>query len=144
MKLKIILFALFLGVGIWACDDDKQIEEKSIIGTWKCVGIGNIAIKEIKSIEPKDCEQCYTLKFEKNGLCNGFAAANKVEGTYKINKKLKTIIHTIHSSTLVLEPLEAQRYLEILQKVKFYDFSSNTELRLYFNNRKEYLKFKLR
>ena len=40
----------------------KRVQE-TLVGKWKLVGIVNAETGEIKELEPKDCEECYTLTF---------------------------------------------------------------------------------
>jgi len=52
-----ICAAVLLAAG---CNDDKNVLANT---KWKLVGIVNTETGEIKELEPKDCEECYTLTF---------------------------------------------------------------------------------
>ena len=55
-----ICAAVLLAAG---CNDDKNVLANT---KWKLVGIVNTETGEIRELEPKDCEECYTLTFTKS------------------------------------------------------------------------------
>jgi hypothetical protein len=64
---KVYFFLLAMCLIGMACKEDKskKEEESSSKNTkWKLVGIMNMNTGILQELEPKDCEECYTLTFD--------------------------------------------------------------------------------
>jgi hypothetical protein len=58
----------------------KEKEKEPILGTkWKLVGIVDVQTGELKELEPKDCEECYTLTFLSNTTAEGRSCAMEIK-----------------------------------------------------------------
>ena len=87
MKTKKLLLIPCLLTIIWmGCKEDSEINQ-SIVGTWKCEGFGDTKTNNVKEIEPKDCDNCYTLTFEEDGTLSGRSILNTLSGEYEISDK---------------------------------------------------------
>ena len=125
-----------------ACQSNGNETTPTLKGTtWKLVGFVDVATGEIKEAEPVS-EKCYLLSFNKDSSLSGASSSNQLVGTYILDeKKLSTRIN-IHQATLVTEAFDGNQYLDALNVVHSFLLYKD-ELRLYYNNQKEYLFFKL-
>ncbi len=149
MKRVFILVALFLSLGIVSCDDDDKndnnnSDNKRIVGTWKCVGFGNVETNKVKPIKPQDCNKCYILRFNADGTVGGKSSTNEVQGHFEVDLKLKKLKVSMGVRTFINEYLDGDLYLETINKVTHYSLSKKDELLLYYNDKKEYLLFSLK
>ena len=139
MKTKFILWfsALFLlliaGVG---CEKDCP---SGLVGTWVLIGFGDVTGKTFREPEPRDCEKCYTISFLTNATFRGNTPTNDVVGTYTANGGVFRI--TNWGGTEVNEILDGPQYVEAMCKAFHYEIASE-QLRLYYNEDKNYLLFK--
>jgi hypothetical protein len=54
-------------------------EINSLKGTkWKLAGIVDVQTGKLTELEPKDCEQCYTLVFDTDNTAQGYSSSNVV------------------------------------------------------------------
>ncbi|MDR2126677.1 MAG: hypothetical protein LBP63_07595 [Prevotellaceae bacterium] len=136
----------------------------SLTGTkWRLVGIVNaqtgalekIVPREVKYInnyemedgEPMDCEKCYTLVFDSESTAQGWSVSNNIYVSFFEPLKSSSINIYFsktpdYRSTLVLEPPTPSRYLDAFDNLTSY-ICYNNELKLYYNNNKNYLLYKL-
>jgi hypothetical protein len=78
----IVAFLFIMGAG---CDNEKENEIVSLKGTkWKLAGIVDVQTGELKELEPKDCEECYTLEFDTDSTALLQSVSN--EGRAYINR----------------------------------------------------------
>ena len=55
---------------------DKDTPPQNLKGTnWKLVGALDTQENIFKELEPKDCEECYTLTFETNNIASGYSVS---------------------------------------------------------------------
>ncbi|MDR1553433.1 MAG: hypothetical protein LBS69_08235 [Prevotellaceae bacterium] len=74
--LKFAAILLILAGVMISCGED---EINSLKGTkWKLAGIVDVQTGKLTELEPKDCEQCYTLVFETNILAKGFSCTRYI------------------------------------------------------------------
>jgi len=109
--------------------------------TWKLVGFVNVASGEVKEAEPAS-ENCYLLSFNEDSTLSGTSSSNQLAGTYVFDEKKSSIHINIHQATLVTEAFDGNQYLDALNVVQSFLLHKD-ELRLYYNDQKEYLFFKL-
>ena len=134
---RIIQFSLVLLMCFSSCQKEKVF----LTGTeWKLVEFVDVATGEMKKAEPTD-KWCYRLTLHKNRKMSGYSSTNSLEGKYKINYTQNYIKITIELMTLVNEYDDGDFYLESLENVNFFSVQEN-ELKLYYNNKQNYLLFK--
>jgi len=111
---------------------------------WKLAGIFNSETGNIKELEPKNCDGCYTLSFLTDSTFITQGVNIYVDyARYSVNYTLSTI-HFSFYIVAVDEPYDGNEYwyslLSAGQYQKFY--LSDTYLKLYFNDKMNYLLFK--
>ena len=127
--------------------DDGQ--PTSLEGTkWKLIGIVDVQTGVLTEFEPKDCEECYTIIFDDTS--NSFwGKAVKIEcfsSCYIIDYTLLTIQFPLGIQRPDAEDIyDGEVFLEILMH-KFQELGQfelkNTELKLYYYDKNNYLLFK--
>ena len=141
---KKIVFLIF--VTYLSCQNEVQSNSESIIfeeSKWKLVGIVDSKSGSIKELEPKDCMNCYYLTFETDSQISGRAAGNLIIGFFEVNyEKQSLYFKKIEIVTEIMEYGDEKFFINILKSVKSF-FFKNEELRLYYNDQKNYLKFKM-
>ena len=145
MLKNLVFFLIIVVVCFSSCknkDADENIE--SLEGTaWKLVGIVDSKTDKLKELEPKDCEKCYTLTFETYNTFQTFSSSNELQGIYKANYSTQTIQITDFRGTKKGEIGDGYLYWnhDIWYTVQTLSLQEN-ELRLYYNDNKNYLLFK--
>ncbi len=114
---------------------------------WKLVGFVDVAEECLKRAEPtKDCgkyyncEKFYTLHFT-DSILYGYTTTNSFNAISDIDYTKNTIQVKITLTPEVGEMDDGYLYSDILHEVQSFSFQNN-ELRLYYNNRKNYLLYK--
>ena len=131
-------------IGVTSCKREKgckeweqtPIEPQALLNIgWECVGFVNV-----KSCIIRKCGN--SIVFGEDGKLGG-ASCNILCGNYNIDFITGNINISIGAVTQVLCPPEMNEdiYLETLNNVHFFSLQGN-ELRLYYNNNKNYLLFK--
>ena len=139
----IIVFAFLANVSA-----QLKVAVPSLTGVkWKLAGIVDVKTGELKvlksyTINGKDCEQCYTLTFKEDGTFTGFSTTNELYGNYLINYSTHDFKISGFGGTKAGELGDGQIYDDILPTVKSFDLVEN-ELKLYYNNKSNYLSYKL-
>ena len=154
--LKKTLFLLAMAIAFAGCSSsldngdgsDKEKEELPIKGTqWKLVGIADAETSDLKVLEPKDCEECYTLTF----ITNSVAEAHSINLTQEFDLGLR--LNPPKGMTFVCEEMlfsekydiDGKNYWDVtdfrcaLHLTKSYTVTRD-ELRLF--NGKRYMLFK--
>jgi len=140
-KLIYLLFTLLCIITLTACsDDDENKIPSEIVGKWKLVGFAENGNPEIKTPQPEDCGECYTLKFRKDGTFEGVSSINSMSGNFTINNEGKSINLSPYFITQIGEAGDGNLYVQCFRWIKFYSFSENN-LEFYYNDN-EYLIFK--
>jgi len=143
--LKLLVFLIFLFVIAASCNPELEPvlpeKEYSICDKWKLVGFVEVETDEIKEIEPKD-ERCFLLTFNENKTLSGVSSSNPLQGNYDISYTTGSIYITIGQCTYINETLDGRLYVNSLNEVDFFSLQEN-ELRLYYNNKRNFLFFKL-
>ena len=108
---------------------------------WKLVGFVDVTEKCLKSAEPMDWDEYYTLAFYTDTLY-GQTTLNTFSALYEANYETTDMqIHGIFT-TLAGEFADGYRYCDALFSVRSFSLQEK-ELRLYYNDNKEFLLFKL-
>jgi hypothetical protein len=140
MKILKITAILLIFAGIIACGDKEDYN--SLLDTkWKLVGIVDAETGDLTELEPKDCDDCYTLAFDADDYLSGKSSTNFLACTYRINYKAGKFYFANIGGTEMGEFGDGYKYVEILWEIKSF-IIKDTYLYLYYNDNKNYLKYK--
>jgi hypothetical protein len=158
---KIFLCLLTTALFFSACEkknDCEKINTTPIIGSqqailentkWKLVGFVDVAKGCLKRVEPtKDCgkyyncEKFYTLHFT-DSILYGYTTMNGFNAIPNIDYTTNSIQIKIILTTEAGEMGDGYLYCDVLDEVQSFALQNN-ELRLFYNNKKNYLLFKAR
>jgi len=158
MKILKLIIPVFIFMLCLSCDSNISNDENneadielnedaiSLTGTkWKLSGIVNAETGEIKELEPKDCEECYTITIESNNEAN----------IYNINTSLKLNLSNLNPLSEPIDyMLRCEKYYKdgkdycdsndfrlAVISTDSYSFTSN-ELKLFYIPNYYYLLFK--
>jgi len=136
-------------------------ENNTLQGTkWKLAGIVDVQTGDMKELEPKDCEKCYTLTFD---TAHPFVSSATNEGIKSLGENYFVTLsvsnelggnyiadYTSHSFQIIRfggtkagEMADGDFYVDPFwnREIKSFSLQGN-ELRLYYNGNKNYLLFK--
>ena len=137
-KKRMFIMLLFLAGVFSACTKEKDL---LIDNKWQLVGFVDVSTGEMKEPESTN-EYCYTLTFKKNRKWEGRSAANSIQGKYNVNYSKHSINISIGTTTKKgCEYCDEELYIESLPKIDSFSLQEN-ELKLYYNNKQNYLLFK--
>ena len=153
---KLLLFALAV-LAFVSCDGKEPVGPggKNVLAEteWKLVGFFDVVKGELIEIMGKECDDCYTLRFfvlsgEDLPQCRIKTTANTGTGSYRADYSNSTIEFVDTLSRTGMEELyeDGKWYYTILHSgIRTFEFElKDVELKLYYNNRKNYLLFKSR
>ena len=140
--LKQIVTLLAMGIVIAGCNSKDDEQPTSLKGTkWKLAGIVNTQTGELRVLEPKDCEECYTLTFNTNSAATA----------YNVNRTIQVdILHSCDIDDMLWceryekdgkDYCDSDVFRRALAVTKSYTVSSD-ELQLYYGDN-YYLLFKI-
>ncbi|MDR1161433.1 MAG: hypothetical protein LBK45_03745 [Tannerellaceae bacterium] len=139
---KYILFCMLLAA--FSCRDNNPPDDTPIPlnGTqWKLAGSVNVETGELEEFEPKACAECFTLTFNSDHEASGRSISSMI----KIDLlDLRKYIMTKESETWIENqslPVDGDHYRRIMTSIDSFTVTSE-ELKLYYNNKTEYLLFK--
>ena len=139
---RIIEVTFVICILVCSCSNtSKDMAANNICNEWKLAGFVDVPSSDMKYAEPDD-EWCYVLTFIKGGKLSGMSSTNSFEGAYKIDYFKNSINISIGFMTKVCEYLDGELYMESLKNVHFFSLEKD-ELKLYYNNRQNYLLFKI-
>jgi len=107
-------------------------------GTWKLAGVVDDKTGSLQELEPKDCEECYTMTFDTETTFSSFSTSNHGTGTYNYGTHNFRI--TRHGGTEIGERGDGNLWVSTLWAVESFSLLEN-ELRLYYDGGKKYLLF---
>ena len=138
----LVLAILTAVIGITACSED---EIESIYSTnWKLYGYGNTDDENIrKPLEsPMLGSRAYTVRFSEDGSISGYACFNENMGSYRIWGDSIQVLSfggtKVGSDSPYLE--EEDYYMSSFRNSSTFEIR-NRQLKLYYNNGKEYMLF---
>ena len=163
-----IIIALF-SFTVSSCNDDgnssKRVNEfqenHSIIGTWKLIAFVDVknntyrepdyyVIKDVDGNSIKDTikdesikNTKYLLSFDNDTLLSGFTFNNLMNGSYSINYNTDKLHIQCGAATYIAEYSDGELYPICLNMVETFSFTDK-ELKLFYNNQKNYLLFNRR
>ena len=124
--------------------DKSESETNTLQGTkWKLAGIVNAQTGNLKVLEPKNCDKCYILTFDTDNSFQTFSSTNDLQGIYMADYKTKTMQISDFGGTKIGEIGDGNLYWnhDIWHTVQTFSLQGK-ELRLYYNENKNYLLFK--
>ena len=120
---------------------ENQVEELyfimglKLVGTeWKLLGIVDVQTGDLTVLEPKECAECYSFTFNTDSTASGWSTSN-----YLI-VELKPIVRII-ILTDAGEYGDGYLFQSAIATIISYELNVN-ELKFYYNENKNYLKFK--
>ena len=141
------------------CEDPVVIEDPGqtyLKGTkWKLEGLVDAETGTLKVLEPKDCEneefkkmlglkdcvECYCPTFDTDSIFSFHTATNLLHAIFYINYNTMCFRIRIIGGTKVNAFFDERLFRETLYAVQSFSFQEN-ELKLYYNDEKNYLLFK--
>jgi len=167
--LKITTFSvalLILVVGLGSCDKSPHeisrvteftweilpaTELENLKGSrWKLVGIVDVIAGNQKELTPKDCEKCYNIVFGDSTICYNddgfytlflFTSINTLRGCYMVDSETQHIVVSNFGGTRAQEIGDGDLFHDAFLSVQTLSLREN-ELRLFYNNKQNYLLFK--
>ncbi|MDR1371189.1 MAG: META domain-containing protein [Dysgonamonadaceae bacterium] len=123
-----------------------QNEENSVAGglkgvSWKLDGFVDVATAKLTEAEPKNCKECYTLYFNTDSTFTGMSSVNEIYGEFIVNVSTSAIRIVNLGGTKIGETPDGNKYMDCLEAVHSFSLTE-TELKLYCNDGKEYLLYK--
>jgi len=115
---------------------------------WKLVGIVDVQTSDLTVFEPQNCNGCFTIEigaYGQSGLVSGVGTVNQLAGFCDIDYRTNYIKIRIWTATFVGGDLFYEElFIETLNKVDYFslDNTAPRTLYLYYNDGKNYLKFK--
>jgi len=132
----------------------KSVEEKSPLeGTkWKLAGIVDTSTNELMVLEPKELDDFYrhvysvgdfyTLMFDTDSTFSGRTTTNVIGGIYITDYVTNSIHFTSFGGTKLGELGDGGLWWVIFPTIRFFTLQGN-ELKLFYNDNKNYFLFKL-
>jgi len=121
-------------------------EQIPLRGTeWKLEGIVDVQTGELKVLEPKDCEECYTLNFETDSTFRGYTSINRLHGLFVVNYEDFSFQILDIFSTFAGESKDGWLFLNPFWNKSIHSFFiKENELKLYYERSRKYFLFKTR
>jgi len=160
MKKNVFLLCVLavMALTVTNCETEKPPaapEGEKLEGTsWTLVGFFDVGKNELKEAdrnfvdEPyreilvRSCEgHCYTLGFLEYGDVGGATVVNSFMGGYVVDYTHSTIEFREMDISMAEDPEDGERYYRDLRCVQAFELN-DAELKLYYNNRKNYLLFR--
>ncbi len=139
MKLKSILYILMIVPFLWSCNDEDDVEEIFVSGTWHVVNYFGKANWDKRNGDPKykptdtagrnalQTIHTFTLIFNVDGSFVGKMQSGNFKGKWQADGKERTIRLRIEGSPGTSSSFDRE-YIETLQNVEFYQGDSNVLL----------------
>ena len=137
MKKYFILLMLFLAGFVTACTKEKDMLTDN---KWKLVGFVDAQTVDMREPERWD-EETYILTFKKYQKWEAISSMNRIEGKYSINYSKNKINISMSMGTTACELPDGNIYADALVEVDFFSVEEN-ELKLYYNDKQNFLLFK--
>jgi hypothetical protein len=131
---KYILFCMLLAT--FSCRDNNPPDIPiPLNGTqWKLAGSINVETGILKEFEPTDCAECFTLTFNSDHEASGRSVSSKIMIDLL---DLRKYMNTDESEGNT----DGDHFRKIMTSIGSFTVTSE-ELKLYYNNKTEYLLFK--
>lgn len=139
MKLKSILYILMILPFLWSCNDEDDVEEIFVSGTWHVVNYFGKANWGKRNGDPKykptdaagrnalNIIQSFTLIFNVDGSFTGKMQNSSFKGKWQADGKERTVHLQIEGNPGTSSSYDRE-FIETLQNVVFYQGDSNVLL----------------
>jgi hypothetical protein len=118
------------------CESDKSVSLVGMTGTgWKLSGIMDVKTCVLKKLEPKDCDQCYTLVFITDTVAFGYSVLN-ITNLHLLSKPVMGVSTEIYDH----DNGDVRLYYDAMETITSY-IITESELKLCYNEGKNYLLF---
>ena len=117
--------------------EEEPVIPTALIGSWKLAGFVRTTDNAFEEIESKDCANCYTITFLKDGTFSGYTSANEVRGKYKVDE---TLCIVKWEGTSANEQPEGKKYVSAMHNISRIHFMGDL-LKLYYDNGQNQLLF---
>ncbi|MDR1161435.1 MAG: hypothetical protein LBK45_03755 [Tannerellaceae bacterium] len=139
---KYILFCMLLAT--FSCRDNNSPDIPiPLKGTqWKLAGSVNVETGELKEFQPTACAECFTLTFHSDHEASGLSVSSKI--AIDLLDLRKYIMSKESEGSWGGDPslrIDGDHYRRIMTSIDSFTVTSE-ELKLYYNNKTEYLLFK--
>jgi hypothetical protein len=115
----------------------KPVSLPDLKGTkWKLAGLMDVKTGELTELEPKDCEECYTLEFDSDSRAHGISVMNHLK-----LRLWPRISHATQSEALDYEIGDTPLFYDAWERVTSYKAEEN-ELWFVYYNKQNYLLYK--
>ena len=110
---------------------------------WELNGIVDAQTGKLTELEPKSCKECYSLTFDADGTTvRSFTSIGSLKKEYEVDYTTNTISMSENKGSLLDEShADGPLFWSILPTVQSFSYK-NGELRLYYNDKKEYLSYR--
>jgi hypothetical protein len=140
-RIKYILILLVIST-CWLCRNDEK-QTISLAGTeWKLESIVDSIAGTVRVLEPQDCKECYTLKFNTDYTASGLIINGNIKldllNLDSLGYMVKTLYVEAWNGT---EYFDSMRFRDAMRRTGSYSLSSN-ELKLFYHGKDNYLLFK--
>jgi hypothetical protein len=151
MKINLLVCTAMVLIlaGSFSCEslaeEDQTQNEESLKGTkWKLVGIVDVETGDLKVLEPKDCTECYTFTFDTDTTFSTYSSFNELGGGYIVDYIEHSFQVTYFGGTKAGESGDGELYVRPFWNGTVQSFFyKESELRLYYDENRNYLLYKL-
>jgi hypothetical protein len=155
--ITVLAAALLLFSGLYSCNDKPPIEEpkteepeepeppipEDLKGTiWKLSGSVNVETGELREFQPTACAECFTLTFHSDHEASGLSVTAKTAIDLLDLRKYRSTL--LMEATWSGDPslrIDGDHFRDIMVSIESFTVTTE-ELKLYHNNKTEYLLFK--
>ncbi|MDR0295788.1 MAG: hypothetical protein LBH91_06370 [Prevotellaceae bacterium] len=144
MKITILKYTVLLLIVAGCFTSCEKGNVQLLEGTrWKLIGIVDVQTGDLIELEPINCNEYYTLTFDTGSTFQTFSSVNELQGIYKADYTNQTIQIVNFGGTKMGELGDGNLYADPFGEMAIQSFSlQGSELKLYYNDKKNYLKYK--
>ncbi len=130
---------------LYAKWEKYTLQETNLQGTkWKLTGIVDTNTSILTELDPKDCNECYTIVFDIDSTFSGQTVNNIIWGRYKIDYNTCTYRFTDCVISEAADMYDGELYSRLFFEIQFFTVKDTYPkiLQLHYNEGKNYLKYK--
>ena len=138
MKRVLLFFSVLLAIGLLSACSSEEDEGGLSNTSWELLGFYSLETNELQTTLPENGKDLYVITFHTNNSFSGRTASNEFEGTYSAEKGLFAVLNC--STIKVGDIYDSDRFYTSLLCSTHYSIS-DTQLKLFYNNKQNYLLF---